>query len=47
VFSSGYAMGDDLRSFGPNVRALLKPFELADIERLTAEVRQLKAAAAA
>jgi PAS domain S-box-containing protein len=47
VFSSGYAMGDDLRSFGPNVRALLKPFELSDIERLTAEVRQLKAAAAA
>ena len=38
VFSSGYPMGDDLRSFGPHVRALLKPFELADIERLTEEI---------
>ncbi|MFG6413533.1 response regulator [Roseateles sp. DC23W] len=39
VFSSGYAMGDDLGSFGPNVRALLKPFDLADIERLTDQIR--------
>ena len=39
VFSSGYAMGD-LSGFGPHVRALLKPFELADIERLVAELRQ-------
>lgn len=39
VFSSGYAMGDDLGSFGPNVRALLKPFDLTDIERLTDEIR--------
>lgn len=39
VFSSGYAMGDDLGSFGPNVRALLKPFEIADLQRLTAEIR--------
>ncbi|MBW8847388.1 MAG: response regulator [Burkholderiales bacterium] len=39
VFSSGYAMGDVLASFGPNVRALLKPFEFQDIQRLTQEIR--------
>jgi len=39
VFSSGYSMGNDLRDFGPHVRALLKPFEFADIRRLTDEVR--------
>ncbi|MDR7332251.1 response regulator [Roseateles asaccharophilus] len=43
VFSSGYAMGSDLGSFGPNVRALLKPFELSDVERLVAEVRRQQA----
>ncbi|KQY80201.1 response regulator [Pelomonas sp. Root1444] len=46
VFSSGYPMGDDLRSFGPNVRALLKPFELSDVERLTDEVRRHQGGAA-
>jgi CheY-like chemotaxis protein len=39
VFSSGYAMGNLLGDFGPNVRALLKPFEFADVRRLTDEVR--------
>ncbi|RZJ05982.1 MAG: response regulator [Rubrivivax sp.] len=39
VFSSGYSMGNDLRNFGPNVRALLKPFDLDDIRRLVEEVR--------
>ena len=39
VFSSGYSMGKDLADFGPNVRALLKPFELQDIQRLTDEIR--------
>jgi PAS domain S-box-containing protein len=43
VFSSGYAMGSDLGSLGPNVRALLKPFELSDVERLLDEVRQYRA----
>jgi PAS domain S-box-containing protein len=40
VFSSGYPMGSDLADFGPNVRALLKPFDVADLQRLTEEVRQ-------
>ena len=39
VFSSGYAMGKDLADFGPHVRALLKPFDFADIRALTDEVR--------
>lgn len=39
VFSSGYPMGNDLSDFGPHVRALLKPFELQDLQHLTAEVR--------
>jgi signal transduction histidine kinase len=43
VFSSGYAMGADLAGFGPNVRALLKPFELGDVERLVDEVRLARA----
>ncbi len=43
VFSSGYPMGSDLADFGPNVRALLKPFELQDLQKLVGEVRaQLK-----
>jgi len=40
VFSSGYAMGSDLSDFGPNVRALLKPFDLPDLQLLLAEIRQ-------
>lgn len=40
VFSSGYAMGSDLSEFGPNVRALLKPFDLSDLQRLMQEVRE-------
>lgn len=40
VFSSGYAMGSDLSDFGPNVRALLKPFDLPDVQKLLAEMRQ-------
>ena len=39
VFSSGYAMGNDLSQFGPNVRALLKPFDFIDIRRLVDEIR--------
>ncbi|MGQ3095837.1 response regulator [Roseateles sp.] len=39
LFSSGYAMGDDLSTFGPNVRALLKPFEFPDLEALLDEIR--------
>lgn len=40
VFSSGYSMGSDLSDFGPNVRALLKPFDLPDLQQLLAEMRQ-------
>jgi CheY-like chemotaxis protein len=39
VFSSGYPMGNDLSDFGPHVRALLKPFEFADLRRLLDEIR--------
>ncbi len=39
VFSSGYAMGNDLSNFGPHVRALLKPFDFVDIRRLVEEIR--------
>ena len=39
VFSSGYAMGADLMRLGPHVRALLKPFELQDLQTLLVEVR--------
>lgn len=39
VFSSGYPMGTDLSDFGPHVRALLKPFELQDLQQLVGEVR--------
>jgi len=37
VFSSGYPMGNDLSDFGPHVRALLKPFDFADVRRLIDE----------
>ncbi|MGM9480684.1 response regulator [Roseateles sp. NT4] len=40
VFASGYAMKSDLSDFGPNVRALLKPFDLPDLQQLVAEIRQ-------
>ncbi|MDR7267764.1 PAS domain S-box-containing protein [Pelomonas saccharophila] len=40
VFASGYAMKSDLSDFGPNVRALLKPFDLPDLQQLLAEIRQ-------
>lgn len=39
VFSSGYPMGNRLADFGPHVRALLKPFDFADIHRLVDEIR--------
>ncbi len=39
VFASGYAMKSDLSDFGPNVRALLKPFDLPDLQQLVTEIR--------
>ena len=39
IFSTGYPMGDKLEQFGPNVRALLKPFEAQELHQLMAAVR--------
>jgi len=39
IFSTGYPMGDKLEQFGPNVRALLKPFEAEELHQLMAEIR--------
>ncbi len=38
VLCSGYSFGGALRDFGPNVRALTKPFELDDLEALINEI---------
>ncbi|HSI47905.1 MAG TPA: response regulator [Ideonella sp.] len=39
IFSTGYSMGDRLGDFGPNVRSLLKPFEIEQLHELVREVR--------
>ena len=39
VFSTGYSMDNRLSDLGPNVRALLKPFDMEDLHRVVAEVR--------
>lgn len=39
VFVSGYALPNDLSSFGPRVRSLLKPFEPDDLHALIEEIR--------
>ena len=39
IFSTGYPMGDKLEQFGPNVRALLKPFEVKQLHELLDAVR--------
>ena len=38
VLCSGYEYGDALRTLGPRVRALAKPFELEDLDRLMEEI---------
>ena len=38
VLCSGYEYGDALQAMGPRVRALPKPFELDDLERLMQEI---------
>lgn len=38
VLCSGYEYGDALRALGPRVRALSKPFELEDLDRLMDEI---------
>jgi two-component system cell cycle response regulator CpdR len=40
VLCSGYEFGDAVSQFGPNVRALLKPFEPDEMENLVNEVCQ-------
>ena len=40
VLCSGYSFGNALSGFGPNVRALTKPFELDELEALIAMVTQ-------
>ena len=40
VLCSGYEYGDALRTLGPRVRALSKPFELDDLDRLMDEIHR-------
>lgn len=40
VLCSGYQFGHGLDTLGPNVRALLKPFELEDLEALMESITQ-------
>jgi two-component system cell cycle response regulator CpdR len=40
VLCSGYEMGDYPASWGANVRTLLKPFEIEELEALLATLRQ-------
>lgn len=46
VLCSGYELGSHLRSWGPNVRALLKPFELEELEHLLESIHTALASAA-
>jgi len=39
LFSTGYPFVDSLEELGPHVRALLKPFDAADLHRVMDEVR--------
>jgi CheY-like chemotaxis protein len=39
LFSTGYPFVDSLEGLGPHVRALLKPFDAADLHRVMDEVR--------
>jgi len=38
VLCSGYEFGEWVRQFGPNVRALRKPFEPEELEQLMDEI---------
>ena len=38
VLCSGYQFGTALSSLGPRVRALVKPFELEELDSLLAEI---------
>jgi two-component system cell cycle response regulator CpdR len=39
IVASGYYLDLSLQTWGPNVRAIVKPFEAADIDALIAELR--------
>lgn len=39
VFCSGYPMSAGLKSFGPRVRALMKPFEVDELHTVMEEIR--------
>jgi two-component system cell cycle response regulator CpdR len=44
IVASGYYLDLSLQKWGPNVRAIVKPFEAADIDALIAELRQASGA---
>lgn len=47
VLCSGYELGSYPSSWGPNVRTLLKPFELDELEQLLGSIREAVARQAA
>jgi CheY-like chemotaxis protein len=40
IVASGYYLDLSLQKWGPNIRAIVKPFEAADIDALIAELRK-------
>ncbi len=44
IVASGYYLDLTLQKWGPNVRAIVKPFEAADIDALIAELRKASGA---
>lgn len=44
IVASGYYLDLSLQKWGPNVRAIVKPFEAADIDALIAELRKTSGA---
>lgn len=46
VLCSGYELGSHPAQWGPNVRVLLKPFELEELEQLLTSIHSTLAAAA-
>jgi two-component system cell cycle response regulator CpdR len=44
IVASGYYLDLSLQKWGPNIRAIVKPFEAADIDALIAELRKASGA---
>ena len=44
IVASGYYLDLSLQKWGPNIRAIVKPFEAADIDALIAELREASGA---